>query len=62
MADRLTYTVPEAAHALGVGKNRVYDLIAAGDLIAVKFGRVIRIPKTSLETWLESKLEQPWKR
>lgn len=62
MADRLTYTVPEAAHALGVGKNRVYDLIASGDLPAVKFGRVIRIPKTSLEEWLESKLEQPWKR
>lgn len=61
MADRLTYTVPEAAHALGVGKNRVYDLIAAGDLPAVKFGRVIRIPKTSLEEWLESKLEQTWK-
>lgn len=37
--------VPEAAKALGLGRSKVYDLIAEGKLEAVKIGtrRLVRV-------------------
>jgi excisionase family DNA binding protein len=46
-------TVPEAATYLRIGRNLAYELIARGDLPAVRLGRVIRVPRTGLERWLE---------
>ena len=40
---------PEDARAfLQVGRNQIYELIKAGELRAIKFGRLIRIPKQAL--------------
>ena len=43
------YTVKEAAEILGVGRQRVYDLINAGRLSARKIGRDIIISESELE-------------
>ena len=40
---------PEQARAfLQVGKNKIYELLKAGDLPVLKFGQLMRIPKTAL--------------
>lgn len=50
---RLTLSVRETAEALGIGRNRAYDLISAGVIPSVRLGRSIRVPKETLATWLE---------
>jgi excisionase family DNA binding protein len=45
MTERLTYTVPEAAGMLGVSARHLYELVAAGDVRAVRLGRRVLIPR-----------------
>jgi excisionase family DNA binding protein len=47
-------TVPEAAKLLRIGRNLAYELVARGEIPSVRLGRVIRIPRTALEQWLEA--------
>ena len=47
-------TVPEAAKLLRIGRNLAYDLVARGEIPSVRLGRVIRVPRTALEQWLEA--------
>jgi len=49
----LLLTVPEAARLLHLGRNSVYELVACRQLPALRFGRVIRIPRASLEAWVQ---------
>ena len=52
MSEPLAYTVSECAKALRLGRNRVYDLVATGDLPAIRIGRSIRIPAGPLNEWI----------
>lgn len=46
-------TVPEVAEELRVPRSRAYELIARGDLPAVRIGeRTIRVNRTELEKFL----------
>ena len=45
-------TVAEAAHVLRIGRNMCYDLIRQGQLPHVRLGRLIRVPRFGLESWL----------
>jgi len=38
------YTVGEVAQMLRVNKNCVYEMVARGDIVSVKIGRLVRIP------------------
>ncbi len=51
--DPLLLTVVETAKLLRVGKNTVYELVARGELPAIRLGRVIRIPRHRLLAWVE---------
>ncbi len=42
------YTPEQVASMLQLSKNTVYDLIGRGELVAKRFGRVYRIPASSL--------------
>lgn len=42
------YTPEQVAEMLQLSKNTVYDLIARGEIVAKKFGKVYRIPAVSL--------------
>lgn len=42
------YTPEQVATMLQLSKNTVYDLISHGELIAKRFGRVYRIPASSI--------------
>lgn len=48
-------TVFDVAEALGIGKNRVYELMEAGELKAFRIGRIWKIPKRSVETYILEK-------
>ncbi len=43
-----TYTPEQVAEILQLSKNTVYELIARGEIVAKKIGRVYRIPPSSL--------------
>lgn len=45
-------TVAEAAAHLRIGRNAAYQLVASGELWAVKVGKSIRIPKSALAAFL----------
>lgn len=42
------YTPEQVAGMLQFNKNTIYDLIGKGEIIAKKFGKVYRIPSTSI--------------
>jgi excisionase family DNA binding protein len=45
--------VEEAARVLGIGRTKVYELIAREELPVVRLGRAVRIPRVGLSTWIE---------
>ena len=50
---RLSVRVPVAAEMLGIGKTKLYELIAAGEVEVVKIGTATLIPVRSLEALIE---------
>lgn len=51
-------TVPEAAKVLRISRNLAYELVARQELPAIRLGRVIRIPRYSLDEWIASQAAQ----
>jgi excisionase family DNA binding protein len=54
----LLLRVEEAAHLLGIGRTRVYDLIRLDLLRSVKVFGSRRIPRQSVTTYVQSLLEE----
>lgn len=52
--DDLLLTPEEAAKALRIGRNKVYELIASGELPSVKLGRCRRIPVDALRRFVDA--------
>ena len=51
-ADRLTLSVEEAAHLLGISRGLAYELAHSGQLPVVRLGRRLLVPKVALERML----------
>lgn len=51
-AERITYTVREAASALGIGRTSIWMAIKDGRLAAIKLGHRTLIPAESLRAWI----------
>jgi excisionase family DNA binding protein len=49
---RLTYSVPELAELLGVGRSGVYSALRRGILPARRFGRRFVISRAAVDDWL----------
>ena len=45
---KLFYTIPEAAHILGISRSKLYVLIDAGELTRVHIASSARIPAESI--------------
>jgi excisionase family DNA binding protein len=43
----------ELQEILGIGRTKAYDLVASGELPAVRIGRIIRVDMRDLTDWLE---------
>lgn len=52
MDEKLTYTVEEAAEALGISRPTAYEAIQTGDIPHIRIGRRILIPRAALEKML----------
>ncbi len=50
---RLTWTVEEAASALGISRAFAYDAVRRGEIPAIKIGRRILVPRMALNRLLE---------
>ena len=51
--ERLTYSIPECAKALGIGRNLCYDRVKTGEIPVIKIGRRLLVPKRALQKLLE---------
>lgn len=54
----LLLSVPEVAKTLGLGRTKVYELIAREGLPVVRFGRAVRVSMVSLQQWIEQREKQ----
>ena len=51
--DKLLLTPTEAAHALGIGRSKVYELMLTGQLASVHIGACRRVPAEALTAFLQ---------
>ena len=42
----------EAGKLLGLGRSKVFAMVAAGELPVIRIGRSVRIPRQALERWI----------
>ena len=52
MSEPLLLRVEEAAKMLQIGRNKVYELVAAGEIPSLRIGRQLRIPTEGLREWI----------
>ena len=50
-------TVKDVARRLSIGRTTVYELIARGELAAVRIGRARRIPASAVERFIAERME-----
>ena len=55
---RLLLRIPEVAETLGIGRTKIYEMIATGELPTARFGRAVRISVTTLQKWVENREQQ----
>jgi len=53
----LLVRVDEAARLLGVGRTKVYELIAEGSLPTVCLGKARRVPTDALKAWVAARVD-----
>lgn len=56
--EKLLLRPDEAAVAIGVGRSKIYSLIAAGELPAVRVGSSLRVPLEDLRIWVERRTQE----
>jgi excisionase family DNA binding protein len=47
-------SLKDVQRTLGIGKTKAYELVATGELPAVRIGRCIRVNRAELEGWLQA--------
>ena len=48
----------EAAEVLGIGRSKIYELIAAGHVPSIRIGGSQRIPAEALRRWIDSQIKE----
>ncbi len=51
--EKLLLKVSEAGEMLGVGRSRMYEMLATKELPSCRIGKSIRIPVKALDEWVE---------
>jgi excisionase family DNA binding protein len=59
LEERITYRPLEAAKMLGIGKSKVYELMARKELPSIRLGGSLLIPVHALRQWIEDELKKP---
>jgi excisionase family DNA binding protein len=42
----------EVAKLLGLGRSKVFAMLAVGELPVIRIGRSVRVPRAALERWI----------
>ena len=42
----------DVAELLGIGRSKVFAMLAAGELPVIRLGRPVRVPRSALEGWI----------
>jgi excisionase family DNA binding protein len=50
--ERLTFTIEEAAKALGIGRTLAYEAIKRGEIPTIRIGRRLLVPRSALDQLL----------
>ena len=53
--ERLLLTVDEVAEALALSRSTIYRLLKSGDLVATRIGTATRVPKSSLDRFVDER-------
>jgi excisionase family DNA binding protein len=53
--ERLLLRPAEVADLIGIGRSKVYEMLASGELPSVRVGGGLRVPRTGLEEWVDAK-------
>ena len=53
MSERLLLKPEEAAEVLGIGRSKLYELLAAGEIESVRIGSSRRVPMKGLHDYVE---------
>ena len=59
IAPPLLLSIPDVAASLGLGRSKVYELIAKEGLPVVRFGRSVRVSAASLQKWVQQREQHP---
>ena len=51
--EKQTFSVPEAAEILGLGRNGGYDAVRRGEIPVIKIGKRLLVPKAALDRLLQ---------
>lgn len=51
--ERLTFTITQAAEALGISRSSAYEAVHRGEIPTIRLGRRLLVPKAALERLLE---------
>lgn len=43
---------------LGVGRSKVYEMLASGELPSLRIGRLVRVPSKALDEWVEERQKE----
>lgn len=54
-SDRITVRIKEACRITGIGRSKLYELIAAGEISVIKVGAITLVPIESLQSSLDSR-------
>jgi excisionase family DNA binding protein len=56
--DRLLLRPIEAAEQLGIGRSKIYELLASGEIPSIRVGASVRVPVDALRAWIARQLEE----
>ena len=56
--DKLLLRPAEVGETLGVGRSKVYELLASGDLPSIRIGGSVRVPVEALRAWIDRQLDE----
>jgi len=55
--EKLLLRPAEAAEAIGIGRSKLYELLADGELPSIRVGGRVRIPVDALRRWVHQLAE-----
>jgi excisionase family DNA binding protein len=56
--ERLLLRPAEVAELIGIGRSKVYEMLASGELPSVRIGGDLRIPAARLQEWVDAKARE----